>query len=88
MAAAKAGLTNVGDLLPRVATVPFSSERQYMATLHRDAGPHGESHVVLVKGSVERVLGLCEAQMDADGSARSLAERWCCTKPEPWRPKG
>jgi cation-transporting P-type ATPase F len=73
--AAKAGLgaDRVEGLLPRVATIPFSSERQYMATLHRDTtAGHPAGHVVLVKGAVERVLDLCGAHMDTDGTVRSL----------------
>ena len=69
--AAKAGLA-IEDLrndFPRVAAIPFSSERQYMATLHR-SGRHRD--VVLVKGSVERMLELCERQMDADGTLRRV----------------
>jgi cation-transporting ATPase F len=73
--AAKAGLgtDQVADLLPRLATVPFGSERQYMATLHRDttAGRPADQ-VVLAKGAVERVLGLCTAQLDADGTIGPL----------------
>jgi cation-transporting ATPase F len=68
--AAKAGLTaeEVHADYPRVATIPFSSERQYMATLHtQHAG-----YVVLVKGSVERMLELCDTQMGADGMQQPL----------------
>ncbi|GAA3463473.1 cation-transporting P-type ATPase [Saccharothrix longispora] len=70
--AAKAGLgvDRVAGLLPRLATIPFSSERQYMATLHRDTA--NGTHVVLAKGGVERVLDLCDAQLDADGTVRPL----------------
>jgi len=69
--AAKAELTpeRVRDGYPRVATIPFSSERQYMATLH-SCDPAG--HVLLVKGSVERMLELCDTQMGADGEHRPL----------------
>jgi cation-transporting ATPase F len=73
--AAKAGLSTdrVAELLPRVATITFSSERQYMATLHSDTtAPHPAGEVVLVKGAVERVLDLCVAQMGIDGTFRSL----------------
>lgn len=77
--AAKAGLGagRVAGLLPRLATIPFSSERQYMATLHRDdtrdnTAASRADRVVLVKGAVERVLDLCGAQMDADGTVRPL----------------
>jgi len=42
---------------PRTAEVPFTSERKRMATLHR--GTNG-SHVLYVKGAIERVLPGCE----------------------------
>jgi cation-transporting P-type ATPase F len=68
--AAKAGLgpETVKELLPRQATIPFSSERGYMATLHHDT----TAPVALVKGAVERVLDLCGGQMHTDGSVRPL----------------
>jgi cation-transporting ATPase F len=75
VAAAKAGLgaDRARELLPRVATIPFSSERQYMATLHRNTtAPHPAGYVVLVKGAVERVLDLCGAQLETDGTVGSL----------------
>ena len=74
--AAKAGLgaERVAELLPRDATIPFSSDRQYMATLHRDTtAGHPPGHVVLAKGAVERVLDLCGAQMDTAGTVHPLA---------------
>lgn len=73
--AAKAGLGAgaVADLLPRLATIPFSSERQYMATLHQDnTEAESESQVVVVKGAVERTLDLCDRQMNADGTSGVL----------------
>ena len=75
VAAAKAGHSASGIALdlPRVATIPFSSERQLMATLHRDAAANDpRSHVVLVKGAVERVLGACTSQLAADDAAGQL----------------
>ncbi|WP_407666455.1 cation-transporting P-type ATPase [Mycobacterium pinniadriaticum] len=69
--AAKAGLDRdeLTTALPRLDVIPFNSERQYMATLHRDAG---DDHVILAKGAVERVLQLCDNQMSADGTAGPL----------------
>ncbi|WP_280475218.1 HAD-IC family P-type ATPase [Nocardia asiatica] len=74
VAAAKAGLTadRVGELIPRIATIPFDSHRRYMATLHRDTTSRGTDYVVLVKGAVEQVLELCTAQMACDGTTRPL----------------
>ncbi|MFE7765323.1 HAD-IC family P-type ATPase [Streptomyces sp. NPDC057438] len=68
VSAAKAGLDteDLAALYPRVDAVPFGSERQSMATLHR-ARESGE-HLTLVKGAAERVVGLCTGQMSADGT--------------------
>jgi cation-transporting ATPase F len=67
----KAGLDEAATAdYERVATVPFSSERGYMATLHqrRDSG----EHVVVAKGAVERVIDLCAEQIGADGTTRPV----------------
>ncbi|MBC7306057.1 MAG: HAD-IC family P-type ATPase [Dietzia sp.] len=70
--ASKAGL-NVDELaerLPRTSTTPFSSERQYMVTVHRDV--EHDRYVALCKGATERVLPLCRAALGADGVERPL----------------
>ncbi len=56
--------------LPRLDTVPFSSERRYMATLHADRA--GRRCVVLAKGAIERILEVCGAEMGADGATRPV----------------
>jgi cation-transporting P-type ATPase F len=75
-ASGKGGVDVAGFLAayPRTSTLPFTSELQYMATLH-SPGPTGGSSVVLVKGAAERVLELCEAQMDSDGEGRPVARQ-------------
>jgi len=55
---------------PRVATLPFTPDRRYMATLHR--GARGEPGVVYVKGAADRVLYLCRERLDRDGARRPL----------------
>ncbi|MEV5628832.1 HAD-IC family P-type ATPase [Micromonospora tulbaghiae] len=75
VAATKGGLSHddVVPRYPRSETIPFSSERQYMATLHldRDTGrPLG-----LVKGSVERIVAMSDAAMRADGSRDPLDDQ-------------
>ncbi|MEU6023301.1 HAD-IC family P-type ATPase [Micromonospora sp. NPDC048871] len=57
-------------ILPRTGTIPFSSERQYMATRHED--PDSGQEVVLVKGSVEQILSMCRTELGADGRPRPL----------------
>ena len=75
VAATKGGYSpeQVARRLPREATIPFSSERRYMATLHEDRESGG--YVVLVKGAVERILSICTGQMSADGTARRLSHQ-------------
>jgi cation-transporting ATPase F len=63
--ATKAGLTAPA----RLDTVPFTSERRFMATLHRR---HDGRGVVYVKGSVERVLDLCDTRLDRVGCTVAL----------------
>lgn len=56
---------------PRLDSIPFESEFQYMATLHR-LGP--EEHCLYVKGSVEALLSRCHSQMGSQGEIQPLEE--------------
>jgi len=55
---------------PRIDTVPFESEHQYMATLHDD-GP-GKPRLIYLKGAVEAVLARCESWLDDRGNPAPL----------------
>jgi Ca2+-transporting ATPase len=46
----------LNDLYPRVAEIPFSSERQAMTTIHRT--PDGD-YLAFTKGGIEAVAGAC-----------------------------
>jgi Ca2+-transporting ATPase len=50
--------------LPRIAELPFSSERGRMTTIHR----HGEEWLVITKGAPERVLPHCVDRVAAQGA--------------------
>ena len=50
---------------PRVAELPFDSERKRMTTLHR----HGPGFVAYTKGAPESVLNRCTAMLTAGGRA-------------------
>jgi Ca2+-transporting ATPase len=64
VSALKAG---VSGRLPRLDEVPFESQERYMATLHQDR----EESVIYVKGSPERILGMCQSQL-VNGSTEPL----------------
>lgn len=51
--------------MPQVAVLPFDSDTQYMATLHR--GKAGSA--LYVKGSLEAVVPRCTTMIDATGNA-------------------
>ncbi|GAB3812126.1 hypothetical protein GCM10028895_02860 [Pontibacter rugosus] len=52
---------------PRLDTIPFESEYQYMATLH-----HGHKPFIYLKGSVEAVLERCNSCLLPDGTLAGL----------------
>ena len=62
-------------LYPRVAELPFDSERKRMTTLHRD----GEGAMAYVKGAPEALLACCRWQLDAAGRTPLAAEQWSAT---------
>ncbi|MBK9167960.1 MAG: cation-transporting P-type ATPase [Bryobacterales bacterium] len=70
----KAGLLagELHDIFPRVDTIPFESEHQYMATLH-DMGD-GKPRNAYLKGSFERILASCGSALEASGE-RGVLDR-------------
>ena len=71
-AAAKAGLNHETQeqALPRIDTLPFESQHQYMATLHTAATD--SSSVIYMKGSVECILSRCVDALGADAQSVPL----------------
>ncbi len=58
---------------PRLDSIPFSSERRYMATLNHD---HEGHHVVYVKGAPERILDMCAREQGEDGPGDLDKDAW------------
>jgi Ca2+-transporting ATPase len=67
VAARKAGISmaEFGRHLPRVESIPFEPEQQFMATLH--GGP-GRPGMIYVKGAAEAVVRRCSQQLDQNGA--------------------
>jgi len=64
VAAMKAGMEPAAleRRLPRVAEVPFSSERKLMSTIHRDADQQDRG-IVFTKGAADILLGRCTREL-------------------------
>jgi len=71
--AQKAGVSQsqLVESMPRVDAIPFESQFQYMATLHK-VGSREESKVIYVKGSVEAILNRTRQMLDQNGNPTSI----------------
>lgn len=72
VAARKAGIDQpeMNDRLPRLDTIPFESQYQYMATLHQAESSNtigNIGNIIYVKGSLEAILRRCQKMRDASG---------------------
>ncbi|MGY6570074.1 MAG: HAD-IC family P-type ATPase, partial [Salinarimonas sp.] len=54
-------------------SIPFSSERRYMATLNHD---HDGNHVVYVKGAPERILEMCAREQGEEDTGDLDKDTW------------
>jgi Ca2+-transporting ATPase len=55
---------------PRLDSIPFESQHQYMATLHD--GGIGKPRIIYMKGAVEQILAKCTEAIDTDGRSTQL----------------
>ncbi|PHS40385.1 MAG: carbonate dehydratase [Sulfurovum sp.] len=62
--------SDIFEQMPRLDTIPFESQHQYMATLHEDK--RTKEHVVYVKGSVESILQRCDVVLGSNGATTAL----------------
>jgi Ca2+-transporting ATPase len=59
------------EQLPRIDTIPFESQFQYMATLH-ELDAKRDMNVIYLKGSVEAILQRCDRMFHAQGQQVAL----------------
>ncbi len=71
VAAKKAGICEkeINRRLPRLETIPFESDYQYMATLH---GCESAPKIIYIKGAVEALLERCSQALGEDGEVIPL----------------
>ncbi|MBE9156153.1 HAD-IC family P-type ATPase [Nodosilinea sp. LEGE 06152] len=71
VAARKAGLdrSELNHSYPRIDSIPFESEFQYMATLHQQ---DTAGQWLLAKGSVETLVPRCNGLLDSDSQAQPI----------------
>ncbi len=76
VAARKAGLSTeeLDARLPRVAELPFSSERKLMSTLHRDKARQ-DKQVVFSKGAPDVLLARCSRELVGEDPRELTGER-------------
>ena len=72
VAARKGGLLDaeLHRVHPRLDSIPFESEHQFMATLHQ--GGHVSPHIIYKKGAVERMLERCTSTLRDDGEMKEI----------------
>jgi Ca2+-transporting ATPase len=70
-AAVKAGIHagNLRSAMPRIDSIPFESQHQFMATLNFQAEDSG---VIYVKGALEVLMPLCGTAMSSEGKVIAL----------------
>lgn len=70
VSAGKLGLTQdaLNKKYPRIAELPFNSERKRMSTVHK----HGSKYLVATKGATEMVLARCTTYVNASGAVVKL----------------
>ncbi|MBE9485467.1 MAG: cation-transporting P-type ATPase [Bacteroidetes bacterium] len=61
-------MESLNSEFPRIDTIPFESEYQYMATLHNS----GNNAMAYIKGSIEKLLPACTQALDEKGSKTDL----------------
>ena len=76
VAARKCGLDSdvLEARLPRIAEVPFSSERKLMTTVHRDTRTP-EQNIAFTKGAPDVLLGRCSQELSGENPRPLTVER-------------
>ncbi len=59
------------ESFPRIAEIPFDSERKLMTTMHRK---DADTILIAVKGGFDELLSRCDRIMEADGTVHSLTD--------------
>jgi Ca2+-transporting ATPase len=71
---AGSGVQTLQERYPRLDSIPFESEHQFMATLHNNTAEQEDAatSLICIKGAVEQVLAKCEKGLSAKGATYPL----------------
>ena len=58
---------------PRVDILPFESDRQYMATVHKDT--QNDKYILYLKGSIEKTLDICSYELN-DNTVQAIDKEY------------
>ncbi len=88
VAAEKAGMEtdSISSMYPRIDSIPFESQYQYMATLHRFE--EGTYTLIYMKGAVETVLSSCDTMLDQRGNTVEINDTALKEKAEEMASRG
>ncbi|MDZ4797727.1 MAG: cation-transporting P-type ATPase [Bryobacteraceae bacterium] len=88
VSARKAGIDSVQASInwPRLDAIPFESERQYMATLHR--AESDRPGTIYLKGAVEKVVRLCNHALASDGTEQRFEPQSVLDQTEAFADRG
>lgn len=76
-------IDNLEETYPRIDTIPFESEHQYMATLHG-----GDEHILFIKGAAEALLERCSHRFTSSGELIALNKETISSAVEKLAEKG
>ncbi len=81
----KAGfkIEELENSFPRLSSIPFESEYQYMATLHG-----GDRQIIFMKGASEAILERCSEMYDEEGGLIALDKNKILSKVEEFAAQG
>lgn len=75
---------SVTSKFQRIDSIPFESEYQYMATLHKNEN----GNIIFVKGAIEKIVTMCSSMLDENGNTVPFDKKSVMTTAEDMASRG